>query len=134
MDEDKNRPDPEESTPELATEITDDLQRMATLQLRLARQELKELAVRNAIAAGMLGGAAALAVLAVLVAVPVLVVLVLPWHWEAAAVWAAGYLGLGGVLAVLGRSRLRLELPPKTTETLKENKEWALRRMRSTRS
>jgi hypothetical protein len=134
MGDDLNRPNPEESTPELATEITDDLQRMATLQLQLAKQEVKELAVQNAIAAGMLGTAAVVAVLAVLVALPVLVVVILPWHWEAAVVWVVGYLALGAVLALLGRSRLRLELPPKTTETLKENKEWALRRMRSARS
>jgi Putative Actinobacterial Holin-X, holin superfamily III len=134
MGDDLNRPDPGESTPELATEITDDLQRMATLQLELAKQEVKELAIQNAVAAGMLGAAAVVALLAVLVAVPVLLVVILPWHVQTAAVWMVLYLVLGAVLALLGRSRLRLELPPKTTQTLKENKEWALRRMRSTRS
>ena len=133
MDE-KNRPDPEESTPQLAIDITEDMQRLVALQVDLAKQEAKELAVRNGIAAGMLGAAGLLALLAVLVAVPVLLVVVLPWQWEAAVVWAAGYLVLAAALALIGRSRLRLELPPKTTESLKESKEWALRRIRSAKS
>ena len=133
MDE-KNRPDPEESTPQLAIDITEDMQRLVALQVDLAKQEAKELAVRNGIAAGMLGAAGLLALLAVLVAVPVLLVVALPWHWEAALVWTAGYLVLAAALALIGRSRLRLELPPKTTESLKESKEWALRRIRSAKS
>src|SRR5207237_9791320 len=124
--EEKNQPIPEKSTPKLAIDITEDMQRLVALQVDLAKQEAKELAVRNGIAAGMLGAAGLLALLAVLVAVPVLLVVALPWHWEAALVWTAGYLVLAAALALIGRSRLRLELPPKTTETLKGRTEWAL--------
>ncbi len=42
------------------------------------------------------------------------------------------YLVVAGGLAVYGRRRLKLKLPTRTLESLKENKEWALRRLRST--
>jgi hypothetical protein len=38
---------------------------------------------------------------------------------------------IGVVLLLVGRARLRIGLPPRTVESLKENKEWALRRVRS---
>jgi hypothetical protein len=46
-------------------------------------------------------------------------------------VWAATYLVIGLLLVIAGKSRLQFRLPPKTIESLKENKEWALRRVRS---
>jgi hypothetical protein len=39
---------------------------------------------------------------------------------------------LGSVLVFFGKSRFALKLPTKTLESLKESKEWALRRMKST--
>jgi hypothetical protein len=39
-------------------------------------------------------------------------------------------LGIG--LALLGKSRFALKIPDRTVASLKENKEWALRKMRST--
>ena len=72
-----------------------------------------------------------LLVLAVFVVTPALVVVLVPWHWQAAAVWLAAYLVIGLVLVLVGKSRIQLRLPPRTMETLKESKEWALRRVRS---
>jgi hypothetical protein len=66
-----------------------------------------------------------------LVAIPTLVVLLVPWHWEAALVWVVGYVLLGIVLMLAGKARFHLRLPVRTLESLKENKEWALRRIRS---
>jgi len=74
---------------------------------------------------------AVLAVLAILVAIPVLVVMLVPWKWEAAAIWVAAYLIVGLVLIAIGKARLQVKLPPRTMESLKENKEWALRRVKS---
>jgi len=71
-------------------------------------------------------------VLALLVAVPVIVVMVVPWHWEAAVVWAVAYALVAAVLALYGRARLHIGLPEKTIASLKETKTWALQRMRST--
>lgn len=117
---------------ELAAEVVQDINRLVSLEVALAKQELKELAITNAIAAACLAVAALLAMLALLVAVPVVVVMLVPWHWEAAAVWAVVYLLAAVGLALYGRARLRITLPTKTIASLKETKTWALRRMRST--
>jgi len=119
-------------TGELAAEVVQDVNRLVGLEIALAKQELKELAIRNAIAAACIAAGGLFAMLALLVAVPVTVVMLAPWHWEAAAVWAVAYLLLAAVLALYGRARLRITLPPKTVASLKETKTWALQRMRST--
>ena len=117
---------------ELAAEVVQDVNRLVGLEIALAKQELKELAIRNAIAAACIAAGGLFAMLALLVAVPVAVVMLVPWHWEAAAVWAVAYLLVAAVLALYGRARLRITLPPKTVASLKETKTWALQRMRST--
>jgi len=115
----------------LIASVVSDAQRLVALEVALAKQEAKELAIANAVAAGVIGLGGLLAVLAILVAVPVTVVLLVPWKWEAAAVWAGAYLAIGVILIMAGKARLQLRLPPRTVESLKENKEWALRRVRS---
>ena len=108
-----------------------DAQKLIALEVALAKQELKEFATGNAIAVAVMAFGGLLVALAVLVAVPVLVVMLVPWKWEAAAVWVAAYLVIGIVLAVIGKARLQVKLPPRTIGSLKENKEWALRRVKS---
>ncbi len=130
--EDKQSAEPKVGSRELAAEVVQDLHRLVDLEILLAKQEVKELAIRNGIAAACLAAAGLLAVIALLVAVPVIVVEAVPWHWEAALVWVVAYLVVAGGLAVYGRRRLKLKLPTRTLESLKENKEWALRRLRST--
>jgi putative superfamily III holin-X len=115
----------------LIASVISDAQRLVALEVALAKQEAKELATANAIAAGVIAFGALLAMLAILVALPVLVVMLVPWKWEAAAVWAGAYLVIGLVMVLAGKARLQFRLPPKTIESLKENKEWALRRVRS---
>jgi hypothetical protein len=117
----------------LAAEAMQGVQRLVSLEIALAKQELKEIAIVNLIAAACIAAAALLAILALLVAVPVLVVALVPWHWQAALVWIAAYALLAGGLALYGRSRLSLRLPSRTIASLKENKEWALHQLRSTR-
>lgn len=117
---------------DVAADVVQDLHRLVSLEVALARQELKELAVTNAIAAACFAAAALLALLALLVAVPVIVVVVVPWHWQAAVVWAVAYALIAAAVALYGRARLRVTLPKKTINSLKETKEWALQRMRST--
>jgi len=115
----------------LIASVVSDAQRLVSLEIALAKQEVKELATGNAIAAGLIGFGGMLLVLGVLVALPSLVVALVPWHWQAAAVWLAGYVVIGLVLVIVGKARLQLRLPPRTIESLKENKEWALRRVKS---
>jgi cytochrome c biogenesis protein CcdA len=122
---------PKATSRELASEVVQDVQRLITLELMLARQELKELAITNAIAVACMAAAAILAILALLVGLPVLVVVAVPWHWQAALVWTIAYLVVAGGLLMLGRSRLRLRLPTKTLDSLKENKEWAIHQLKS---
>jgi len=43
----------------------------------------------------------------------------------------AAYLVIGLGLILLGKSRLQVHLPRRTLESLKENKEWALRHVKS---
>jgi hypothetical protein len=117
----------------LAADAVETVHRLIDLEIALAKQELREFATANVIAAACLAAAGLLAILALLVAVPVMVVLLMPWHWQAALVWAIAYLVIGGGLAAYGRSRLTLRLPTRTLESLKENKEWAVHQLRSTR-
>jgi len=129
--QEKVTPDQPTNTRGLIASVISDAQRLVALEIALAKQETKELATRNAIALGLLTVGGLLALLAVLVGVPVLVVMLVPWKWEAAAAWVAAYVVIGTGLILLGRARLQVGLPPRTMESLKENKEWALRRVRS---
>jgi uncharacterized membrane protein YdbT with pleckstrin-like domain len=115
----------------LIASVISDAQRLVALEVALAKQETKELATANGIALGVITFGGLLVMLAILVALPVMVVMLVPWKWEAAAIWAAAYIVIGVVMVIVGRARLQFRLPPKTIESLKENKEWALRRVRS---
>jgi hypothetical protein len=117
---------------DLAAEVVHDAQRLVNLEIALAKQEIKDLALANAIATGMVAAGGLLFVVSVLVAVPVLVVVLLPWHWQAAATWIILYVLVGIGLTLAGKARFALRLPARTLASLKENKEWALRKMRST--
>ena len=121
------------SSRDLAADAIQSVQRLVSLEIALAKQELREIAMTNIIAAACLAAAGVFAILAVLVALPVLVIVAVPWHWEAALVWVIAYVLIAGGLALYGKSRLSLRLPTKTLESLKENKEWALHQLRSTK-
>jgi hypothetical protein len=116
---------------ELASEVIHDAQRLASLEVALAKREVRDIAVGNGVAAGLVAAGGLLVVLGMLVAVPILIVLLVPWHWEAALIWVVGYVLLGVVLILVGKAGFRFRLPARTLESLKENKEWALRRIRS---
>ena len=113
------------------SDVIHDAQRLVSLEIALARQELKELATVYAVTAGIAAGGGLLLLLAILVAVPVCLVLLLPWHWLAALGWVAAYLVVGLALVMIARSRFQVRLPRRTIDSLKENKEWALRRVKS---
>jgi hypothetical protein len=116
---------------DLASEVIHDAQRLASLEIALAKREVKDIAVANGIATGLVVGGGLLIMLAVLVAVPVTVVLLVPWHWQTALAWVVGYVLLGIFLLLAGKAKFQLRLPRRTIESLKESKEWALRRIRS---
>jgi protein-S-isoprenylcysteine O-methyltransferase Ste14 len=119
----------DDSTAELAQDIVESAQQLVHLEIALAKQEMKELAITNAMAAGAFAAAGVLAMLALLVALPVLIVVLVPAHWIAALVWLVLYALLAAGLALFGRSRLRIEAPQRTITSLKETKSWALRQL-----
>jgi putative superfamily III holin-X len=121
------------SSRELAADAVQSVQRLVSLEIALAKQELRELATTNLVAAACIAAAGFFAILALFVAVPVLVVVAVPWHWQAALAWVIAYAAVAAGLAIYGKSRLNLRLPTRTIESLKENKEWALHQLRSTK-
>lgn len=120
-----------ESTAELAAGLVEQAEHLVKLEVELAKQELKELAIRNGIAIGLFAGAGLLALLAVFVALPVLIVVLVPAHWLAALIWVLVYLLLAVACALVGRYLLRLKPPEKTIESLQETKTWALQQIKS---
>ena len=122
---------PHRSTAVLADELVHQVEHLVKLEKELAIQEVKELAIRNGIAAGMLSGAGLLAMLALLVGVPVLLVELISPHWLVALIWVVAYLVLAAALAFLGKARLLIGAPPKTMRSLQETKAWALTQLKS---
>lgn len=118
-----------DSTADLAADIVESAQQLVHLEIALAKQEVKELAVGNGIAVGMLAGAGILAALSILVVLPVLIVVAVPAHWVAALVWLVLYVAGAAGLALAGRARLRLQIPPRTLASLKETKAWVLHQL-----
>jgi len=111
-----------ESTAELATGIVEDAQQLVRLEVELVKTELKEMALRNGLAAGLLLTTVVLVMVALLVGVPVtLVVLGGKWWWG--LVWVGAYLLLGGLLALIGIKLLKLK-PQRTMDSMRETKEW----------
>ena len=50
------------------------------------------------------------------------IVELVPWHWQAALVWAVAYALVAGGLAFYGKSRLSVRMPSRTIESLEENR------------
>ncbi|MBB0231574.1 phage holin family protein [Streptomyces calidiresistens] len=117
------------SVGELLAAVTSDVQTLFRQEIELAKTEVREEAVKAGRAAGMFGGAGFAGwMVAIFLSLAAVLGLanVMDGGWAAlivTAVWAA----IGGVLFVLGRSRMR-EVSPKperTVETLKEDAQWA---------
>jgi hypothetical protein len=125
-------PRPDAKSGDLAAAVIHDAQRLVSLEIALAKQEIKDLVMANAVAAGLVAAGGLLLLLGVLVAMPSLVVVLVPWHWEAALAWVVLYVAIGAGLVLFGKTRFHVGLPAKTLASLKESKEWALRRMKST--
>lgn len=119
----------DDSTSELAADIVESAQQLVRLEVALAKQEVKELAVQNGIAIGMLAGAGLFAMLALLVALPVLIVVLVPAHWIAALAWLVLYVVAAAVLGLVGKSRLAIHAPERTITSLKETKAWVLHQL-----
>ena len=123
---------------ELVKQLAAETSTLVRQEIELAKVEMAEKGKRTGVGAGMFGGAgiAALLALGALTACLILALaLVLPAALAAlivALLWAA----IAGVLALVGRQRLRQAGPPtpeQTVVTVKEDVEWAKAKARSGR-
>ena len=99
--------------------------RLVRQELDLARAELTHKGRRAGEGAGLLGGSGVVGwfALATLVAAAVLGLAEAMPAWAAALVVAAVLLAVAGVMALLGRSRLRKAVPPVPSEAVASTKE-----------
>lgn len=113
---------------DLVGRLSGDFTRLVRLEIALAKSEAKEEATRAGKGVGMLGGAGLAGNLAlVFVSLTVMFALgnVMDLEWAALIVTAIWVL-VAGVLAALGRTALKTVEPlPETTQTLKEDAQWA---------
>jgi uncharacterized membrane protein YqjE len=124
------RPDVgERSLAELLSKTTQDLSGLLRSEVELAKVELKQEATTAAKAGGMLGAAGVLGHLALLLAL-----LAAAWGLDAVMPTGLAFLIVAVVVAFvafvlyrMGRARLEEATPvaPNTTQTLKEDVEWA---------
>jgi uncharacterized membrane protein YqjE len=125
------------STGELVKQLSNQLSTLIRRELDLAKAELTEKGKAAGVGAGMFGGAGVVGLLA-LGALTAAVILLLDKGmdaWLAALIVAAVYAAIAGVLALLGRDRVREATPPaeQTIETVKEDVQWAKSQARSAR-
>jgi putative superfamily III holin-X len=119
------------SARELATGIVDDAQRLWELQLELAKQEAKEIAIRNLFAMGFLIGGGTLIFVVLFVVLPLGIIRLLGFSTLAVLIWLAVDTVAGLSLAFVGYTLLKVP-DPKTTRSaraLLETKEWLQRQI-----
>jgi uncharacterized membrane protein YqjE len=121
---------PESSLSELVSDLTSEFSALVSTHVELAKQEVKEEAARAGKGAGLLGGGAFAAAMAVgllsfAAAWGLAEVMAPGWAFLIVAlVWAA----IAAVLALTGREQLKKAGPPEQTiEEVKEDVEWARR-------
>lgn len=119
----------ERSVPELVKDITAQSAALARKEIELAEAEMMIKGKRAGLGAGMFGGAGLLGLFglgALSVAAILGLAIVLP-GWASALIVAGIYLGLAGIIALLGGVQLRRAkpLPPtEAAESVKDDVEW----------
>lgn len=113
---------------DLTLVAVEDVLRLVQQEIQLARLELTEMLVSTA-KGGALLAAAGLFGLLFLVFLFVTIALVLPLppspHALVAGIETVVFLLVAVILGLIGKSQLRIQAPPKTMTTLKEDAEWA---------
>jgi hypothetical protein len=106
---------------------------MMRSEVRLAKVEIREEASKSARAGAMLAAGGVIGIMAagfVLVCVAQLLDLVMP-DWAAALLVGLALGITAAVLVTKGRENLRMPVPDKTIENVKENVEWMKNQTRS---
>jgi uncharacterized membrane protein YqjE len=121
---------------QLFKELSQDLSTLMRQELRLAQAEMTEKGKNAGVGIGMFGGAGVVSFLALQALTACLVALLSTAMkvWIAALIVTVVYAVIGGVLALMGKSRVSAAAPPvpeQTTETLKEDMQWAKTQLQS---
>ena len=124
--------DERQRLPELIRTIGADVTLLLRQEADLARQEMKEIAARKAVGGALLGAAAIFGLFVIgflgLTGAAALD-LVLP-RWAALLIVGGVYLVLAVIAALVGRSALaKSATPERTKQRVKEDVEWAKRRL-----
>jgi uncharacterized membrane protein YqjE len=120
----------DESMGELFKELSDELSTLVRQELRLAQAEMTEKGKRAGLGVGMFGGAGLVSFLALQGLTACLIALLSTTMkvWIAALIITAVYAAIAGILALAGKRKVSEATPPvpeQTTETLKEDVQWA---------
>jgi uncharacterized membrane protein YqjE len=126
------------STGELVRQLSEQTSTLIRKELELAKAELTEKAKVAGTGAGLFGSAGLVGALALgaLTASVILLLATAMSPWVAALVVAVIYACAAGVLALVGRDRVREGMPPapeQTVESVKEDVQWAKSRAKSAR-
>jgi uncharacterized membrane protein YqjE len=125
---------PERSLGTLLSDITGETVELVRQELSLFKAELQEKASRAGVGAALLGAGALVAYsgwLFLLLAAVYALTLVVP-PWAAALIVGVLVLGIGGALALVGKSRMRADAlaPERTMRSLREDQAWIKERFR----
>ena len=125
---------PERSLGALLSDITGETVELVRQELGLFTAELQQKLSRAGIGAGLLGAGALVAYsgwLFLLLAAVFALAIVVP-AWAAALIVGVLVIGIGGVLALVGKSRMRADAlaPDRTIRSLREDQAWIKERFR----
>jgi hypothetical protein len=118
---------PKEGIGATVSDLAGDTSRLVQLEIELLKQELGELVKRNAIAIGMLV-LAAMAALFFFIFLQVWFVAKFG-HWVAIGL-TVFWLVAAVVLAMVGKSRIKIAGPENSIKSIKEDVEWAIQQIR----
>jgi membrane protein len=123
---------------ELVKQLSEQTSRLARQEVELAKAELAAKGKRAGIGAGMFGGAAMFGfyALGALTAAAILGLSKAVAAWLAALIVTAVLAAIAGVLALTGKKEVEQATPPvpeQTTESVKEDVQWAKTRAQAAR-
>jgi uncharacterized membrane protein YqjE len=129
----------ERPTADLLKELSDHTTTLVKQEIDLAKAELSEKGKKAGLGAGMFGGAGLFGVFAfAALTTCIIAALESPLNlWLAALIVAVVYAAVAGVLALQGRNKVKEVGPPvpeQTTESVKEDVQWAKTRAKSGRT
>ena len=118
------------STAELVKELSREVSQLVHEEITLAKADMAQKGKHAGLGAGMLSGAAVLALAAVGGSMAVLILLLDSWMpaWLAALIVTIVYAVAAAVLALRGKERISRATPPTPTQTIesvKEDVQWA---------